>query len=109
MGGYTAAIRSSQKGAETVLIEKGELGGTCTNHGCIPTKTLLYASNFLSEIGNAADLGIKNVSFELDYAQMLRKKARVVKQIRSGIETLLTKRKIGVIRGEGCFIDQHSV
>lgn len=62
-GGYVAAIKASQEGKKVCLIEKGEIGGTCLNVGCIPTKTLLAGAELVSKLKGAAEFGIKLQKF----------------------------------------------
>ena len=73
-GGYVAAIKASQMGLKVCLIEKGALGGTCLNVGCIPTKTLLANAHVLDKVLHAAEYGIKTGAISFDYAQMKRAK-----------------------------------
>ena len=68
-GGYTAAIRASQLGKDVILVEKYDLGGTCVYRGCIPSKTLIHAANFIYDIKNPGNIGIKG-SVEFDYKKI---------------------------------------
>lgn len=99
-GGYVAAIRAAQLGLSVALVEREELGGVCLNWGCIPTKALLASAGLLTSLRSAAEMGIRVGEAEADLEEMFARKDRVVDRLRSGIETLLKKRKIVVYRGE---------
>ncbi len=110
-GGYIAAIRAAQLGLKTACVDdwKGEdgkpaLGGTCTNVGCIPSKALLQSSENYEHAGlHLADHGVKVKGLELDLAQMLRRKDKVVKASNDGIQYLFKKNKIQLFHGHGSF------
>lgn len=100
-GGYVAAIRAAQLGAKVCLVEQGTLGGTCLNRGCIPTKALLASSNLLEQIGRAYDYGLAVQGVTAGLPQIMERKAAVVAQLVQGIEGLLVRNKVTVIRGRG--------
>lgn len=102
-GGYVAAIRAAQLGLKTACIEKNPtLGGTCLNVGCIPSKALLYSSEFYAKIKkDAAGNGIKTSSLECDLFQMQSRKEKIVSSFTTGIEGLFKKNKIDRIQGHG--------
>ena len=107
-GGYVAAIRCSQLGFKTAIIEKySTLGGTCLNVGCIPSKALLDSSHHYKDaISHFAEHGIEiagDIKFNID--QMIARKAGVVEQNVSGIKYLMDKNKITVFEGFGSFED----
>ncbi len=102
-GGYVAAIRGAQLGAEVTLIEKNKLGGTCLNVGCIPTKALLHASEIIEEMNHAAEYGIQVKAEGYDWKQVLAKKEAVVKQLVGGVTGLLKANKVKVVEGEASF------
>jgi dihydrolipoamide dehydrogenase len=108
-GGYVAAIRAAQLGAEVTVIEKGEVGGTCLNVGCIPTKTLLASVEVLSSIKEAAKFGINVGEAVPDLARMMSRKDKVVGQLRKGIEYLLKNKKIVLIKGSGKILEPGKV
>ncbi|MDK2985985.1 MAG: dihydrolipoamide dehydrogenase [Clostridia bacterium] len=108
-GGYVAAIHASQLGAKTKLIEKDKLGGTCLNRGCIPTKALLHTTEIIKKFKNAESYGIKNVEFKVDYAVIQKRKNDVVKQLRNGVQYLLKKNNVEVIKGVASFKDKNTV
>ncbi|SHO44926.1 dihydrolipoyl dehydrogenase [Anaerocolumna xylanovorans] len=95
-GGYEAAIRAAQLGLKTAIVEEGELGGTCLNKGCIPTKTLLHSSNLYYETKNFEELGLTIPEVSYDLGKIYERKDRIVEKIRSGIGSLLEANKIDV-------------
>jgi dihydrolipoamide dehydrogenase len=106
-GGYVAAIKASQHGLKTVLIEKAYLGGTCLNVGCIPTKALLATAEALRTIKGARDFGITVDGVSLDFARVMARKERVVKQFRGGVELLMKKNGVTVLTGAGSLQGPH--
>jgi dihydrolipoamide dehydrogenase len=108
-GGYIAAIRAAQLGLNTACIDdwrgadgKPALGGTCTNVGCIPSKALLQSSENFEQAGHHfADHGVKVKGLELDLAQMMKRKDKVVKSNNDGIVYLFKKNKIAFFHGRG--------
>lgn len=101
-GGYVAAIRASQWGLKTVVVEKdGFLGGTCLHVGCIPTKILLQHAEVYETFEKAKDFGIEVSSFTLDWAAVLARKDRIVNKHAKGIEFLFRKNKIETVQGWG--------
>ncbi len=100
--GYVAAIRASQLGAKVVVIEEREIGGTCLNRGCIPTKALLKTSEVLYLINKAKEFGIDSSISSIDTNTLFNRKDRVVKSLRMGLEHLLSKNGIDVLNGRGC-------
>ncbi|MGI9086942.1 MAG: dihydrolipoyl dehydrogenase [Chthoniobacterales bacterium] len=102
-GGYVAAIRSAQLGLRTAIVEKDkELGGTCLNIGCIPSKALLSSSDhFAFAKKEAAKHGIKIDKIELDLGVMLARKDKVVKQLTSGVRGLMKLNKVSTFQGTG--------
>lgn len=108
-GGYPAAIRAAQSGKSVALIEAADVGGTCLNRGCIPTKALIANGEALHKIRNAEEFGIvvENVSF--DYSKMNDRKDRIVSQVRKNLEGLIATNKIQLIRGYGRFMSPHQL
>jgi dihydrolipoamide dehydrogenase len=99
--GDVAALRASQLGAEVVMVERAELGGTCLNWGCIPTKSLLATADLLRRIRRAGDLGIDVGDVRVDFPRMMERKEEVVLAMRHGVESACKRRKVEVVRGEG--------
>lgn len=99
-GGYVAAIRAAQLGAEVTLIEKNAMGGTCLNVGCIPTKALIHSTDLYHEIQkDAAKNGILVGEVSIDFAAMQKRKQTVVKQLVNGVGGLMGANGIQVIKG----------
>lgn len=108
-GGYVSAIRASQLGMKTALIEKRELGGTCLNRGCIPTKTLMHTANLYREAGESKTLGLQFRERSYDFAQIHSRKNDVVTQLRDGIAQLLKANKVDVYQAAGQIVDSNTV
>ncbi|HLU84180.1 MAG TPA: dihydrolipoyl dehydrogenase [Vicingaceae bacterium] len=98
-GGYVAAIRASQLGMKTAIIEKAELGGICLNWGCIPTKALLKSANVFEYINHASDFGINIKSADADFPAIIKRSREVASGMSNGIQFLMKKNKIDVIKG----------
>jgi len=103
-GGYVAAIQAAQRGAKVLLIDRGPLGGTCLNIGCIPTKTLLASAEVLHIVKRASEYGIDVGSTSCDYRKMKERKDGVVQKMRSGLTGLLQGNKITVWKGQAEFL-----
>ena len=108
-GGYPAAIRAAQLGASVALVEREQLGGTCLNWGCIPTKALIAAADTFAKIKHAEQFGINVKSATVDYAVMSGHKNKVVGQLRSGIGALLTGNGVKTFTGTAAFADRNTV
>ena len=110
-GGYVAAIRCAQLGLKTALIEKyPSLGGTCLNVGCIPSKALLDTSeHYHNAHENFKEHGILLKDLKPDLAQMIKRKDGVVSQTVAGIDYLMKKNKIDVLRGHGTFTSKNTI
>lgn len=108
-GGYVAALRAAQLGAKTVVIEKDELGGTCLNRGCIPTKALYTSAKQFRKILHANEYGIKVAGAEIDFPAIMDRKDRIVKKLTNGVGTLLNKQKVDVIRGVAKIQKEHEI
>jgi len=98
-GGYVAAIRASQLGLKTAVVEKAELGGICLNWGCIPTKALLKSANVFEYINHASDYGITVKSADADFPAIVKRSRDVASGMSNGIQFLMKKNKIDVIAG----------
>ncbi|MBO8161250.1 MAG: dihydrolipoyl dehydrogenase [Thermosipho sp. (in: Bacteria)] len=109
-GGYVAAIRLTQLGKRVALIEKEELGGTCTNKGCIPTKALLTAAHLYTEMfSKAKKFGLKIDNISYDLAGIMKHMNKSITMSRKGIEYLMKKNKVDVYKGTGVIKDNHTV
>lgn len=100
-GGYPAALKAAKLGKRTAVVEKRDLGGTCLNRGCIPTKTLLHTSGLYRKIRGAADFGIRCAGAKLDMPELWRHKEEVVQSLRNGIAQGFQKQKVALYKGNG--------
>ncbi len=100
-GGYVAAIRASQLGLKTAIVERESLGGICLNWGCIPTKALLKSATVFEYMQHAEDYGLKVENFDKDFSAVVNRSRDVANGMSKGIEFLMKKNKIEVIMGEG--------
>lgn len=108
-GGYTAAIRASQLGYKTAIIEKESLGGICLNWGCIPTKALLKSAQVFEYAKHAANYGVKIENATADFDGMIKRSRGVAAQMSKGVQFLMKKNKIEVINGFGKILAKGSV
>lgn len=108
-GGYVAAIVAAKNGLNTVLVEKDNLGGTCLNRGCIPTKALVRSSEVYELVKESEDFGIFNESPSFDFTKIMERKDNIVKELVAGIEYLVSKNKITLLRGVGDILDKNTV
>ncbi len=107
-GGYELAVEAAKHGLSTVLIEEDQLGGTCLNHGCIPTKSFYHAASVLRDFQVAADYGITG-SCALDFSATLSKKNRIVSELRNGIRFMVEKSGAEIIFGHGKLLSKNRV
>lgn len=103
-GGYVAAIRLAMNGKKVILVERDKIGGTCLNRGCIPTKALLHSAQVLDVVRDSADSGIVVSGYTIDINKVRARKQAVVSKLVGGVEYLLAKRKVTVIKGEASFL-----
>ncbi|NML23361.1 dihydrolipoyl dehydrogenase [Pseudoflavitalea sp. G-6-1-2] len=99
-GGYVAAIRASQLGLKTAIIERESLGGICLNWGCIPTKALLKSASVMEYIKHAKDFGIEATG-QHDFAAVIKRSRGVAEKMSKGVQFLMKKNKIDVVMGNG--------
>lgn len=99
-GGYSAAIRAAQFGADVLLIEAESLGGTCLNKGCIPTKALYKNAQMINELNNAAEFGIKIDGFTIDMDEVMKRKQKIVDTLKDGVLKLMQANSIETINGK---------
>ena len=108
--GYVAAIRAAQLGMKVACIEKGFIGGTCLNIGCIPSKTLLDSSlKHYQLINDYAEHGIEAKEVQIDLSKMMSRKEGVVKQLTDGVEALLKSNKVDLINGSAKILGNSSL
>ena len=103
-GGYEAALHAARLGLRTALAENRDLGGTCLNRGCIPTKSLLHAAELAVSLEKGGEWGIAAESLSVDFAALHRKKSEVTEKLRAGVEGLLKQKKVDVLRGTGTIL-----
>ncbi len=109
-GGYVAAIRAAQTGQKVAIIEREFIGGVCLNVGCIPSKALINAGHRYQEAKNSAAFGVITQGVELDFEKtQLWKDTQVVSTLTKGVEMLLKKNKVEIIRGEAFFNDRKQL
>ncbi|MGB7606351.1 MAG: dihydrolipoyl dehydrogenase [Lutisporaceae bacterium] len=108
-GGYVAAIKAAQLGADVCLIEKDKVGGTCLNRGCIPTKALWRNAEILNTLKHIKEFGIELDGYSINIEKVQSRKQKVVDQLVSGIEQLLKANKIEVINGTASLIDKNTI
>ena len=109
-GGYVAAIRAAQLGAEVTVVEKQHLGGTCLNVGCIPTKCLLHSAELVEQIKTQGrDIGVEVEGVKVNFPQVIAHKNAVSKQLTSGIAGLLKLNKVKKIDGEAVFAGEKRI
>ena len=108
-GGYVCAIRLAQLGVKTALIERAEVGGTCLNRGCIPTKSLLQSAKVYKTAKEAEIFGISCGEVTYDYKKVAARKDSVVSTLRRGVEGLVRGNRVDLIRGEASFADAHTL
>ena len=108
-GGYTGAIRAAKLGMKTALIEERNLGGTCLNRGCIPTKALLHSGEIYAAREEWAGLGINAENVTVDEEAIYRRKDSIVETLRNGVKTLVKANKIDLFETHGTLTGEHTV
>lgn len=106
-GGYPAAIRGAQLGAKVAVIEKEQIGGTCLNWGCIPTKTLIAASCLFAELKHSSRFGISAGAPAVDFKAMMQHKKNVVGTLQNGVKQLLKANAVTVLDGTASFVGRN--
>lgn len=108
-GGYVAAIKAAKLGKRTAIIEKRDIGGTCLNRGCIPTKTLIHTTHYLQKAKVMEQAGISFTDIKLDYDKLGQRKDEVVSKIRVGIEGLLKANGVTIYQGSAKIVDNNRI
>lgn len=103
--GYLAAVRAAQLGAHTAIVEQDQFGGVCLNRGCIPTKALLRTVEIATLARKGQELGVVGLPPMIDWTAGHSRKSRVVKSLRQGVEYLLQKDAITIIKGQGFIVN----
>lgn len=104
IGGYSAAIRAAQLGKKVAIVERDKLGGTCLHRGCIPSKALLRSAEVYATLKRADEFGVVAGDVSFDFAKAQSRKTAIVEQLYKGLQFLMTKYKIDVVKGEGRII-----
>lgn len=100
-GGYVAALQAAKRGLKTAVIEKQQVGGTCLNRGCIPTKTLLHSSEIVSSLNDGEKFGVLAENTGVDLSAVFARKQEVCEKLSGGIEALFKSSKIDLLKGNG--------
>ena len=108
-GGYICAIRCAQYGLKTVLFEERDLGGTCLNRGCIPTKTILHSAHLFSQARRFEKFGIQTGELSFDYPVIAARRDKIVGQLRGGVASLLQSYGVTVVPARGRLLSPHAV
>ncbi|WP_319023195.1 dihydrolipoyl dehydrogenase [Tepidibacter hydrothermalis] len=108
-GGYVAAIYAAKQGKKVIIIEKEHVGGTCLNHGCIPTKALVRSSEVYRNMKESDSFGIFAENISVNMEKVIERKNDIKNQLKKGIEYLLEKHNVQKIDGKGEIIDQNTV
>jgi dihydrolipoamide dehydrogenase len=108
-GGYVAAVRASQLGMRTAIVERDAIGGRCLNYACIPAKAVLRVADVLSEVREAGAFGVIVGPPAVDFAAVVARRRRVVKTLTGGVSGLMKKNGVDVIAGHGAITDDGNV
>ena len=108
-GGYVAAIRASQLGFKTTIIEKRDLGGVCLNIGCIPTKALLKSAETLDSLKHAEEFGFTVSEIQMDFEKIIKRSRGIADKQSKGIQFLMKTNKIDVVFGHGSFVSNKEI
>ena len=108
-GGYETALSAAKQGKSVILFNGGNLGGTCLNEGCIPTKCLCKNAEVVSTFKEGEKFGVDDFTFTLDYNKVLARKNQVVETLRGGVETLLSQAKVTVVNSKASFKDSKTL
>lgn len=108
-GGYETALHAAKEGLNVTLFNGDRLGGTCLNEGCIPTKCLCRNAEVVATFKEADAFGLSNLTYELDYNQVVSRKKQVVDTLRDGIAFMLKQAKVNVVESMAKFVDEKTV
>src|SRR5262245_61860390 len=108
-GGYVAAIRAAQLGVKTAIVEEDKIGGVCLNVGCIPSKSLIYASGLVEKIRHAEGMGLVVEGLTVDGKKLQEWKSGIVKRLTTGVGFLLSKNGATVIPGHAEFASANAL
>lgn len=107
--GYTAALHAAAGGEKVVLFEKDNIGGVCLNKGCIPTKSILHASEMFHKLQTCEDCGIQAENITLDYSKVIERKNKTIEKLRKGIELALKNAKVTVVNAEAKILNTTEI
>lgn len=107
--GYTAALHAANLGQKVILFEKDNIGGVCLNKGCIPTKSILHASELYYKLQNCQDCGICAENITLDYSKVIERKNSTIEKLRKGIELALKNSKVTIVKSEAQILDKNNI
>ncbi len=107
--GYTAALHAAKHGQKVILFEENEIGGICLNKGCIPTKSILHASEVYKNIKNCTNCGINIENITLDYTKVIERKDKIVDRLRKGIELALKNAKVNVVKERAKILNSRNI
>lgn len=108
-GGYETALAAAKRGMSVTLFNGDNLGGTCLNEGCIPTKCLCRNAEIISNFKNGEEYGIDDFSFSVDFNKIIARKNNVIETLRGGIDTMLKQAKVNVVHAMASFKDSKTV
>ncbi len=108
-GGYETAVAAAHRGLSVTIFEGANVGGTCLNAGCIPTKCLVRNAEVVEQFKDSEKFGIDNFTFELDFNKVMSRKDEVVATLRAGVEQLLASAKVNVVKERASFTGPHTV
>src|SRR5512135_2251682 len=108
--GLSIAFNAASEGLKVALLDKGDVGGTCVNNGCVPSKTLIHAADRIMEIREAAKLGIRAEIADIDFRRVMERMRSAVENERSSIKKAIAETdNISFFGGESHFIDEHTI
>ena len=107
-GGYTAAIRASQLNLKVAIVEERDLGGTCLNRGCIPTKVMCHAANQMDSFKKSSVFGFE-VNYNFNFSKLMDFKNKTVRKLSKGVETLLKSNNVTIYSGKSEFLDKNTI
>ncbi|MDH3226609.1 MAG: dihydrolipoyl dehydrogenase [Thermoleophilia bacterium] len=99
--GDVAAFRAAQLGAEVTMVERAQVGGTCLNWGCIPTKALLATADLLRKVRRADEFGLEVPEVSINFPRMMQRKDEIVTGLRTGVESVAKRKGVNVVYGQG--------
>ncbi len=108
-GGYEVAVKAAMAGLNVALVEKELVGGTCLNHGCIPTKALYKNAEVMHLLKNTQEFGVENLKYDFDFSTVQNRKNSILDQLRNNIILMLKKANVEVIQGIASFVDENKV